>query len=286
MLVEASTNILKNVLSGLPGSRRLRSLVYASPTGPSGMSEAEWCARRMSQVRQILDAYVASWPDLGWLRSRTVLELGSGADSSLPSAFCALGCDVGYATDVGPATSFDIPPVLDQALDDLTARYGAAKPGSSREIRTRGGVTAENMSTSLALVDLIVSTSTLEHVSDPRRAVEEMHRSLRAGGRMVHAIAIGNHCCGGGELDRLAHLSYPSWLWRMMWSHRIGHNRLLWPDWQTLFLSCGFRLVSIEMTRVDEADITRMRPQLSSEFRDRSNEALAPSYVVVCCERT
>lgn len=124
-----------------------------------------------------------------------------------------------------------------KASDSIVRKRLVPHSPAIGQVVSHGGVTAEGLTTHFSpeSLDLIVSTSTLEHVSDPERAVEQMARGLRAGGRMIHAIALGNHCCGVGESDRLGHLYYPEWLWSAMFSNRIGHNRLRWFQWEQLF---------------------------------------------------
>lgn len=132
---------------------------------------------------------------------------------------------------------------------------------------------------------MIVSTSTLEHIDDPERALKQMAGVLRPGGRMIHAIAMGNHCCGKGQADALGHLYYPEWLWSAMFSNRVGHNRLRWFEWEDLFLRTGFKLDYQTCANIEKYKIDAARPFLASRFKNMSDQQLSPSYAVICCTK-
>lgn len=248
----------------------------------------------MSQVLQLVTAYERAWgSDWNWLSDRVALELGSGVDAVVPHTLLRLGARVAYATDVDPESAFDVADDVVVALRDELGRRVDRPPlvgdvDMSSRLQSRGGVTAESVSAIFGAesIDLIVSTSTLEHVSDPERAVSEMNRALRPGGRMVHAIAMGNHCCGAGESDRLAHLVYSERIWNAMFSRRVGHNRLRWFEWEQLFERAGLRISEVDVTAASEAEVEAIRPRLAARFRDMTAAQLAPSYVVVCCEKS
>jgi SAM-dependent methyltransferase len=284
---EAAKHAFKNALSAAPVMVALRRAVRGSPFGPSrGMSASEWRVRRLAQLRELVDAYLTAWQSVAWLTGRSVLELGSGDDVCVPFGFCALGASVGYATDVGACPRSSLSSELETGAVALLSKYGSVDASARARVEFRAGVRAESISRDLSGLkfDLIVTSSTLEHVADPRAAMIEMRKCIGPGGRMVHAIAMGNHCCGRGENERLAHLVYPEWAWHLMWSHRVGHNRLRWFEWEALLLETGFRIAHASVARATGEEVTAIRPRLAGQFRRMTDEQLAPSYVVVCCE--
>lgn len=287
-----STHVLKNVCLGVPGLPSLRRALLGSPFGPTRHSADGWLSRRISQVGELLDSYQNAWADWEWLSGKTVLELGSGVDSSIPYCFCLLGASVGHASDE-LETSFPLPVEMARAVQKKASDYIVRERLVPHNLATgqvvsHGGVTAEGLTTlfSAESLDLIVSTSTLEHVRDPARAVEQMARALRPGGRMIHAIAMGNHCCGVGESDRLGHLYYPEWLWSAMFSNRLGHNRLRWFQWEQLFARVEFEITQLRLATIERDEINRARPYLAWRFQHMSVAQLAPSYAVVCCTKS
>jgi SAM-dependent methyltransferase len=285
-VAEASREVLKNALSAAPAMVRLRRLLRGSPFGGGHMDAASWRQRRLGQVREVLEAYQATWTDFGWLAGRSVLELGSGDDAAVPYAFAVLGGSRAVAADVGVNARPALDDDLGVAVERLVARYGATLPDARARLHAFGGVTAESVRDEVGVpFDLLVSVSALEHVGDPERAVAEMYRCVRPGGRMVHSIATGNHCCGAGEVEPLAHLTFPAWVWKHMWSRRVGHNRLRWFQWEALLVGAGFRVMRSSISRTPPEEIARVRGRLAPQFAAMTDEELAPSYVVVCCER-
>jgi SAM-dependent methyltransferase len=263
--------------------------LLGSPFGPTHYSADGWLSRRICQLGELLDSYQKAWGDWEWLCEKTVLELGSGVDSSIPYCFCLLGASVGHASDVSLEASFPLSAEMSELVVKKTSDYVAGErlvPHilATGQVVPHGGVTAEGLATHFPAesLDLIVSTSTLEHVRNPARAVEQMSRALRPGGRMIHAIAMGNHCCGVGESDRLGHLYYPEWLWSAMFSNRVGHNRLRWFQWEQLFKGVGFKMTELLLVTAEREEIERARPYLAGRFQQMSVAQLAPSYAVVC----
>lgn len=289
----ASTNVLKNVCLGIPGVPSLRRALLGSPFGPTHRSADGWLSRRIGQLSELLDNYQNAWADWEWLSGKTVLELGSGVDSSIPYCFCLLGASVAHASDVELKASFPLSVEMTGAIikkaSDYIFREGLVPHNlATGRVVSNGGVTAEELTAhfSAESLDLIVSTSTLEHVRDPARAIEQMARALRPSGRMIHAIAIGNHCCGMGESDRLGHLYYPEWLWYAMFSNRVGHNRLRWFQWEQIFAQVGFKITQLRLETIECAEIESARSYLARRFQDMSVAQLAPTYAVVCCTKS
>jgi len=290
----AFVHVIKNVLSYLPYVKSFRNSYMGSPFGPKDQDVGAWITRRQKQIEQILSGFQDAWGDWDWIKGKSILEIGSGADSSVPLCFVMLGASAGHVSDVEDSIDF---PVTATMVDAITAslakfnlRYEMDFPHAAYDqsrIRCHGCVTAENLEDrfGVASVDLIISTSVLEHVDNPELALGQMASVLSKGGRMIHAIAMGNHCCGRGESDRLGHLYYPDWIWSAMFSNRVGHNRLRWFQWESLFAGAGFAIDFHACANVDPVEINAHRSYLAKRFRDMSDDQLMPSYAVVCCTK-
>lgn len=99
---------LKNILSILPGIMTLRRYFLGSPFGETKIISNQWILRRTGQIDQILAAFKIAFVDFRWLSGKSVLEIGSGVDCSIPYSFCVLGATVGHASDVGCNEDFSI----------------------------------------------------------------------------------------------------------------------------------------------------------------------------------
>ena len=228
------------------------------------------------------------WGDIDWFQNKVVVELGSGDDISLPFCFTLLGASKAYATDVPPIDNIALSDTLRDKVTSVIAEVIPQKfliqPNSAERLVTRKShLCAEALESAFSpeSIDFIVSTSTLEHVRDPVLAASQMFRALRCGGRMIHAIALGNHCCGGGEQDRLGHLHYSERFWNLMFSRRVGHNRLRWFEWERVWTEAGFDITGYDLNIVSSAEIALNRPHLAARFAKMSDEQLGPSYAVV-----
>ncbi|MQA67412.1 MAG: methyltransferase domain-containing protein [Alphaproteobacteria bacterium] len=144
------------------------------PVGAAGMQIAGY---PHELTEGLPEAAVASFAGVGCpFRAGTlppgeqVLDVGSGAgvDSMIAGRMVGQGGKV-YALDMTPAMS--------AKLRDTAAKAGI------ENLEIREG-TAENIPLSDASVDVIVSNGVLNLVPDKRRAMREMFRVLRPGGRM------------------------------------------------------------------------------------------------------
>lgn len=287
-----ATHMAKNLILLVPGVHQLRQGRRGDDSVVRHYDE-DWVQRRSAQLSQLLESYCEIWGDFGWLAGRTALEIGSGPDLMIPYALCALGAAEATASDVGPCGVLPIPDEAIKAFEEITRRHSpsdaiASFADSDPKVRALSHVYAEDLTRSLApeSVDLIVSSSVLEHVEDAEKGIAEMFSVLRPGGRMIHAIATGNHCCGDSKGESLGHLIYSQKLWRAMFSQRVGHNRLRWFQWKAFFESAGFVLDKALVTRSMDADkLSALRPRFAEPFRSMQLDELAPVYVVAACSK-
>jgi len=283
----------RNLVLAIPGARRLRRELLGSAHW-SGTYDNDWTARRTRQIRELLDTYADAWGDWSWLDGKITLEIGSGPDLAVPFVMRTLGAGTSYASDPEPCGTVAIPDHAMAAYRELASRYACSSSAppctdtTTSELRIASPVYVEKLQEAFApeSIDLIVSTCTLQHVVDPVTAIAEIHTVLRPGGRMIHVIATGNHCCGGGEADPLHHLVYPEWLWRAMFSQRVGHNRLQWFEWRETIEGAGFVVDHVRITGKISLDYIRdVRPHLAKRFREMRPQELEPAYVIVACTK-
>jgi SAM-dependent methyltransferase len=292
-LRSVTTHAGKNLVLAIPGTRRLRQGLFGSAHW-SGTYDHDWTARRTNQLRELLDAYNAAWGDFSWLGGKTSLEVGSGPDLAVPFTLLALGAGTSYASDVEACGSVELPGHAIASYRELASHYGGS--ASTRlgveaiiaKVKVASPVDVGKLDQAFGResIDLVVSTCALQHVTDPAAAIAQIRIVLRQGGRMIHTIAMGNHCCGDPAAEPLHHLVYPEWLWRAMFSQRVGHNRLRWFEWQEMIESSGFIVDHLRIAgRVDLEYVSRVRRRLAGRFRAMTPEQLAPAYVIVACTK-
>ena len=140
------------------------------------------CARVLDLYQQYLT------PKLGgdWPRGRRLLEVGIGATNSSAYEAAALG-----ATS---AVAFEPFVGLDSSLDSLLLAECAQRhaiPSASITDRVRRvtnlGAVAD------ASIDLVLSNSVLEHVSDMDALTRDLRRVLAPGGAMLHLVDYRDH---------------------------------------------------------------------------------------------
>ena len=293
-LQSIAKHVGKNLVLAIPGASPLRRNLLGSAHW-SGAYDADWTARRSRQLRQILDAYRDAWGDWSWLAGKTTLEIGSGPDIAIPFTMCALGAGTAYASDVEPCGTVALPDHAMASYRELASLYVHSNPTGPcsdailSRVKLAFPVSAEQLEQTFAResIDLVVSTCSLQHVGDPSAAIRQIHTVLRPGGRMIHAVATENHCCGDVQADPLHHLIYPEWLWRAMFSHRVGHNRLRWFEWREIIEASGFVVDHVRIAvQLDRAYIRDARPRLSKRFREMTPEQLEPSYFIVACTKS
>lgn len=135
--------------------------------------------------------------------------------------------------------------------------------------------------------DVVWSHTAFEHLRYPDMTVRECFRVLRAGGRLVCLIDLGDHSFyGKGEPrpDLLFDcLKYPEWLWNLMrWNRSSYVNRLRKSDWIQRFKDAGFVLRS-EVSTVSDA-VARLYPHLPYLHRYRYDDAVT-AVLVLCAEK-
>lgn len=187
------------------------------------------------------------------LRGAQILEVGSGRTNSVGHALASKGAR--KVTCFEPHAGFD--PDRDARLLATIGRGGEldAETLASRVERVTSLARVADAS-----VDLVLSSSVLEHVRDLRQLMDELRRVLRPAGAMLHLVDYRDHFFkypfhflqfSGRVWDRfLDPGDLPRW-------RLSGHVRVL--------EEAGFR-VEVLARDCDAAGFAKVAPHLASEF--------------------
>jgi SAM-dependent methyltransferase len=124
-------------------------------------------------------------------------------------------------------------------------------------------------------VDLVISSSVLEHVKDPKAVLQSSFNWLKPGGMTLHLIDLRDHNF------RFRHpfemLTYSDTVWAK-WLDLDGAfhvNRLRLPDYINVAREIGFQRINYEILSKDEAELTAVIDRIQPEFRTVPHEILA-----------
>jgi SAM-dependent methyltransferase len=182
---------------------------------------------------------------------KTILEVGAGPRPGVALAFLLAGAERYLANDIQPinqtfsshyaSTLFAMLNVMGvrlvRALEDVCTVDSA---GEGRLIAERyealSRTPAERLGVADGSIDLVISASVFEHVTDPRSVVERSFQLLRPGGMAVHAIDLRDHANYFRPLDflRLSEEEYVP---------RATENRWRASDFLAEFARAGFEIV-------------------------------------------
>ena len=201
-------------------------------------------------------------------RVQSVLEIGVGATNSTGYELAAR-IPTARLTLLEPFVSLD--EAADKGLLAAIARRHAIDPADlSRRverINNLGDIPPHHF-------DLILSSSVLEHVSDPARLFSDLKRVLQLQGRMVHLVDYRDHF-----------FKYPFHFLqfsRAVWMRWLNPGDLLrWRayDHRDLLHAAGFSVTLAEV-RYDEAAFSRISARLSPDFR-REDPLTSATYAAI-----
>ena len=193
---------------------------------------------------------------------RSVLEIGVGATNSTAYEFAAR---------FAPAGVLAFEPFVELAagdnqalLDSTAARHGRpAAPIAAAVHRITGLAGVPDAS-----IDLVLSSSVLEHVSDPMALFTELRRVLKPDGAMLHLVDYRDHL-----FKYPLHFLQFSSPARERWLNPGDLPRWRAYDHLEQLAQAGFATHIIEQTSEDTA-LAQVAPYLSAEFR-RNDPLLA-----------
>lgn len=247
------------------GYELARSLKNSLPWG-------EWGTRAML-ARQLASGYhEGAIDDANYIRrtfeqhfsvtglGHRVLEIGPGGNVGVSALYVHHGADEAVCIDAVP---------WDRGADgrDKSGLYGSVGITGDDLDRVRfiAPAAIESCDLPSESFDVIFSHATMEHISDPDKAVANIARLLKPGGVTSHQIDLRDH----RNFDRpLEFLRYSRLLWKLLscgiW---LPPNRLRVSDWERLFSKYGLDVTvgRVSTTEVSEAE----RRELARPFRDR-----------------
>lgn len=272
---------------------RIAPALYIRLTGQTGRgaSEAETPEDIVEYFLRCYDDYVGEFGiarDLRptWLAGKTVLEYGPGDVPGVALLMIGHGAEKVYCADRFRMLTLSAKNV-DSVERLLTAsgpaqrermrgcfdRHGDPASGWARE-RIEYIVEPRGLSQLEGVVDFAVSRAVLEHVNDLVATFEDVARALKPGGRSVHLVDLKSH--GLHVNEPLDFLTWPEWLWKLMYSSKGVPNRLRPNSYREAIAGTSLRMRSIRpIAKLDHTEVARIRPRLARRFRSLSDEDLA-----------
>ena len=123
-------------------------------------------------------------------------------------------------------------------------------------------------------IDLVISRAVLEHVNDLPATFRDMYAALKPGGIALHLVDLKSH--GLHRDNPLDFLSWPAWLWSLMYSAKGVPNRLRINTYREVVAQSGLEVISLVPTvHALLTDIRTVRPSLARPFLDLPDEDLS-----------
>lgn len=128
-----------------------------------------------------------------------------------------------------------------------------------------------------ARADLIISDSTMEHVSDPAAILKKCWEWLRPGGFVSHRIDLRDHLFD----TPFEMLTYSDRTWCRWLNPKRGFhlNRRRLPDYLDALHEAKFDDVSYQVLQKDEGGLREIWPRLDDRFREMDPDLLAVTVV-------
>lgn len=150
-------------------------------------------------------------------------------------------------------------------------------PEPIRYVVRPGGLLGED-----AAMALVVSRAVLEHVNDLPATFRDMRRALAPDGVGLHLVDLKSH--GLHRRNPLDFLTWPDWLWTMMYSCKGVPNRLRPGAYRHAARAAGLEITSMTPTgRARAEDIAEVRPHLAAPFRGVPDDELGWSGFWLAC---
>lgn len=220
----------------------------------------------------------------GFLQGKVLLEYGPGDVPGVALFMLAHGAQKVYCVDRFPllAPSTLQARVIQSILDRLPEPQKAcAGQCLSRTITTSFDparleylVRPSGLSGLHGAVDLVYSRAVLEHVDDLEGTFRDMHEALLPRGIAIHLADLGSH--GLHDRNPLDFLTWPEWLWHLMYSQKGVPNRLRVDRYRAAVANAGLDVTRLEASkRVPDEVVAEVREHLAAPFRGISDEDLS-----------
>lgn len=229
---------------------------------------------------------IDSTQSVNWLRGKSLLEYGPGDVPGVALFMLAHGAERVTCVDRFPLvqnspTHLRIIECILQRLDpDARSRAEACfnspgEPASGlRRDRLEYLVRPKGESGLQDCVDFAYSRAVLEHVNDLASTFQDIYRALKPGAMTVHQVDLKSH--GLHRENPLDFLTWPVWLWHLMYSGKGVPNRWRIDRYREVIEQAGLEVIHLESTLLAEpADIDEIRPYLARPFKALSDEELS-----------
>lgn len=263
-----------------------------NPESPEAL--ARYCVASLADYEYVLDNTPGT--SSGILRGARVLEYGPGDFLGVAVALVGKGASSVTCVDRFPlarSTPHNTA-AYETLLDALTVserrradccfnRPGrpasGVNPAMIRYVVQRSGLIGERDA-----FDVVLSRAVLEHVDHLEATMQDTAAGLRAGGRAIHLVDLSSHRLH--RANPLDFLTWPDWLWRLMYSHKGVPNRLRIDSYRKAAARAHLEILKLEASKVAPLEWVRaVRPHLAPRFREVSDEDLACLGFWLVCEK-
>jgi hypothetical protein len=255
------------------------------------VSYFETCFTDYFKVLEVAAARVAVW-----LEGKTVLEYGPGDVPAVALLMLANGAQEIICADRFALVSLSEKNVA--VLRRLVERLPASARGRAEACFTKAGdpasgfraerlryvVQPNGLSGLRDRADLVISRAVLEHVNDLSATFADVRAALSADGIAVHQVDLRSH--GLHRSNPLDFLTWPDWLWSMMYSGKGVPNRWRVDRYRRHLQEHGLQVVRLTPTALaDRDDVAAVRQHLAERFRGLSDEDLSWLGFWLACKR-
>jgi len=271
---------------------RFAPSLYVQLTGQTGRGAGEVRLEEVSDYFETcFDEYfeqlsVAKQDQTGFLQGKRILEYGPGDVPGVAILMVAHGADQVMCVDRFPLVRMSpknvqivrimlerLPPFLRGRAE--ACFKNASHPEQGFEPRFVDYlVRPSGLSGLVNEVDMVISRAVLEHVNDLPATFRDMYAALKPGGIAIHQVDLKSH--GLHRRNPLDFLSWPTWLWSLMYSEKGVPNRLRIDAYREAIAQSGLELLAMKPTLLASPDDVRsIRPDLAEPFKKLSDEDLS-----------
>ncbi len=265
---------------------------YVRLTGQTGRGSDD------DDVEQIVEYFERSFTDYrdrlqlddagfaAFLKGRRVLEYGPGDILGVALLMYAAGAEHVHCVDRFPLENVSAKNarvyqrLLERLGEPARQRAGSAfvQPGQPlsgfRRECVDYRITGDGLAARAESYDFIISRAVLEHVNSLEGTLADVELCLAPGGVSVHNVDLRSH-----NLDRYRpydFLTWPSWAYRLMYSHKGFPNRWRPGRYRDILASRNLKVRAMEPTgKLPAADVARIRPHLARAFAQAEDDELS-----------
>lgn len=265
---------------------------YISMTGETGRGREQATAEAVAHYfNTCFDDYLArlgldrsSAPQ--YLAGKNVLEYGPGDTPGVALLFVAFGANSAtcvdrfalsrlraFSVEVLQAVLEGLPATARRRADQCFIQTGRVESGFATShlnyLVRRNGLSGEQ-----ANMSLVVSRAVLEHVNDLRATFADMAAAMKPDALALHQVDLKSH--GLHQRNPLDFLTWPNWLWNLMYSEKGVPNRLRPDSYRAGASAAGLQIMEMSPTGAVGDDVIReVRPHLAAPFKGLPDEDLA-----------